>query len=303
MDVAITGTSGLIGSALRTSLESDGHRVIALVRGAATGPDEVRWDPTGGDVDIAALKGVDAVVHLAGPGIGDKPWTAQRKRFLRDSRVDGTRTIAGAVAALDPSPVLISASGMDYYGDPGDREVTEDSPSGEGFLAALCRDWEAATAPAEEAGARVAHMRTSVVLSADGGALPKITAPFRFGVGGRLGRGDQWFSWITLDDMVRAIRFLIDHEVRGPVNMCAPGPVTNAELTKAIGRALHRPTAIPVPGLLRKLPFGVGELLDNLLFTGAKLRPAKLEAAGFEFHTRDIDAALASVLGPKAPAG
>jgi uncharacterized protein (TIGR01777 family) len=303
MDVAITGSSGLIGSALRSSLRDDGHRVISLVRRSASGADEVRWDPSDGVVDTGALAGIDAVVHLAGPGIGDKPWTDQRKRILRDTRVDGTRTIAEAVAALDPSPVLVSGSGMDYYGDPGDREVTEESPSGDGFLAQLCRDWEAATARATEAGARVAHLRTSVVLSADGGALPKIIAPFKFGVGGRIGRGDQWFSWITLDDMVRAIRFLLDHEVSGPVNMCSPGPVTNAELTKAIGRALHRPTAVPVPRVLRKLPFGAGEMLDNLLFTGAKLRPAALEAAGFRFEHRHIDAALASVLGTRSPTG
>jgi uncharacterized protein (TIGR01777 family) len=303
MDVAITGASGLIGSSLRTSLRTDGHRVISLVRGAAGGTDQVRWDPSGGGLDAGALAGVDAVVNLAGPGIGDRPWTAQRKRLLRDARVDGTRTIAEAVAALDPPPVLVSGSGMDYYGDPGDREVTEDSPSGDGFLAELCRDWEAATVPAAEAGARVTHLRTAPVLSAGGGVLPKIIAPFRFGVGGRLGRGDQWFSWITLDDMVRAIRFLLDHDVSGPVNMCSPGPVTNAELTKAIGRALHRPTAVPVPRVLRRLPFGVGEMLDDLLFTGAKLRPAVLEAAGFEFHSRDIDAALASVLGTRSSTG
>lgn len=303
MDVAITGSSGLIGSALRASLRHDGHRVISLVRGAAGGPDQVRWDPAGGVLDATALVGVDAIVHLAGPGIGDKPWTDRRKRFLHDTRVDGTRTIAEAVAALDPSPVLVSGSGVDYYGNPGDREVTEDSPSGEGFLAQLCRDWEAATTPAAEAGARVAHLRTAPVLSADGGVLPKIIGPFRFGVGGKLGRGDQWFSWITLDDMVRAIRFLLDHEVSGPVNMCSPGPVTNAELTKAIGRALHRPTAIPVPRVLRRLPFGVGEMLDNLLFTGVKQRPAVLEAAGFDFRSRDIDAALASVLGTRPSTG
>jgi len=303
MDVAITGSSGLIGSALRTSLRDDGHRVISLVRGTADGPDQVRWDPTGGGVDPRALPGIDAVVHLAGPGIGDKPWTAQRKRVLRDSRVDGTATIAKAVAGLDPSPVLVSGSGMDYYGNQGDRELTEDDPAGDGFLADLCRDWEAATAPAAEAGARVVLLRTAPVLSADGGVLPKIIAPFRFGVGGKLGRGDQWFSWITLDDMVRAIRFLLDHEVSGPVNMCSPGPVTNVELAKTIGRVLHRPTAVPVPGVLRKLPFGVGEMLDNLLFTGVRLRPAVLEAAGFDFHTRDIGAALASVLGKPAATG
>jgi uncharacterized protein (TIGR01777 family) len=299
MDVAITGASGLIGSALRSSLRADGHRVVSLVRRPPTGADEVRWDPTG-PLDAASLTGVGAVVNLAGAGIGDKPWTHQRKRILRDSRIDGTGTIATAVAALNPVPVLISGSGMDYYGNPGSREVTEASPPGDGFLARLCRDWEAATAPAADAGGRVACMRTSVVLSTKGGAFPKLSAPFRFGVGGKLGRGDQWFSWITLEDMVRAIRFLIDSDVSGPVNMASPGPVTNDELTKAIGRALHRPTFLPVPRLLGKVPFGVGELLDNLLFTGAKLRPAVLEAAGFEFTTTDIDAALASLTGDMA---
>jgi hypothetical protein len=302
MDVAITGASGLIGSALRASLASDGHRAISLVRRSPTGADELRWDPTG-PLDPAALTGVDAVVHLAGAGIGDKPWTEQRKRILRDSRIDGTRTVATAVAALDPVPALISGSGMDFYGDPGDREVTEASPSGDGFLAQLCRDWEAATAPAAAAGGRVVHLRTSVVLSSKGGAFPKLSAPFRFGVGGKLGRGDQWFSWITLEDMVRAIRFLLESDVSGPVNMASPGPVTNAELTRALGRAMHRPTFLPVPRLLGKVPFGVGELLDNLLFTGAKLRPAALQAAGFEFTTTDIDAALASLTGDRASTG
>lgn len=296
MDVAITGASGLIGGALRTALRRDGHRVISLVRRAPSGADEVRWNP-GGELDPSALTGVDAVVHLASAGIGDKPWTDARKQLLRDSRIDGTGTIARAVAALDPVPVLVSASGMDYYGDQGDRELTETSPSGDGFLAQLCRDWEGATAPATEAGGRVVRLRTSLVLSTEGGALPKLLLPFRFGVGGRLGGGDQWVSWITLHDMVRAIRFLLDHDVQGPVNMCSPAPVTNAELTAAIGRALHRPTAVPVPRVLRKLPFGVGELLNELLFTGSKLRPAVLEAAGFEFEHRDIDTALAHLVG------
>jgi uncharacterized protein (TIGR01777 family) len=199
--------------------------------------------------------------------------------------------------------VLVSGSGSDYYGNQGARELTEANPPGEGFLADLCRDWEAATASAEDAGARVARLRPQLVLSTKGGALPKLTMPFKFGVGGKLGGGDQWFSWITLDDTVRAIRFLLDHDVHGPVNMCAPEPVTSAEMAKAIGRALHRPALVPVPRLLRKVPFGVGEMLDNLLFTGAKLRPAALGAAGFEFEHRDIDAALASVLGTRSATG
>jgi uncharacterized protein (TIGR01777 family) len=267
------------------------------VRRPPNGADELRWDPASGTVDPSSLAGADAVVNLAGPGIGDKPWTDQRKRVLRDSRVDATRALAEAIATLDPAPVLVNASGMDYYGHQGDRELSEERPSGDGFLAELCRDWEAATTPAADAGARVVRLRTSVVLSADGGALPKIMAPFKFGVGGKLGRGDQWFSWITLEDMVRAIRFLLDHDVSGAVNMCSPGPVRNAELAKALGRVLHRPSAVPVPGLLRKLPFGVGELLDNLLFTGAKLVPKALTDAGFEWRHRDLDAALAAVLG------
>jgi uncharacterized protein len=295
MRVAITGASGLIGTALRRSLEADGHAVSPLVR--SDDRPGIRWDPEQGTIDAAALEGVDAVVHLAGEGIAEKRWTDEQKRRIRESRTKGTDVLARALAGLDRKPsVLVSGSAMGIYGDRGDEVVTEADPVADGFLPEVVVAWEAAAAPAEEAGIRVPRIRTGLVLDRSGGALAKMLPLFRFGVGGRLGSGRQWWSWISIDDHVRAMRFLIDHDVTGPVNLSAPAAVTNAEFTKALGRVLRRPTALPVPAFGPKLLLG-GELAHELLFTSTRMVPARLLDAGFEFRHADLDTALRSVLG------
>ena len=297
MDVAITGSSGLIGSALVDSLVADGHRVRRLVRRSPSGPDEVRWDPPSKTLDAEDLAGIDAAVNLAGPGIGDERWTDDRKRELRDARVDGTRLLAEAMASLDPKPrVLVSGSAIGYYGDRGDEVLSEESAAGDDFLAQLCVDWEAAAAPAADAGIRVALARTGIVLAPGGGALAKLLPLFKLGAGGRMGSGRQWWSWITIDDEVAAIRHLLDHEVSGPVNLVAPGTVTNQQLTEALGRVLHRPTFLPVPRFGPKLLIG-SEAAETFLYASQRVQPEVLEAEGFEFAHTDVESALRAVLG------
>lgn len=297
MDVAITGSSGLIGTALRASLEADGHRVVPIVR--SEGAAGVRWDPTAGTIDAEALEGIDAVVHLAGEGIASGPWTQAQRRRLRESRTQGTTVLSEALAGLArPPAVLVSGSAIGYYGDRGDERLTEDAGPGNDFLASICTAWEAATTPAETAGIRVAHIRTGIVLDADGGALAKQLPVFKLGLGGKAGDGRQWFSWITLADEVRAIRFVIDEPaVQGAVNLAAPGAVTNAEFTRALGSALHRPTLLTIPRVVRHAPFGVGDLLGSLLFTSARVEPAALASAGFTFDHPELGPALEAVLG------
>lgn len=295
MLVAITGASGFIGSALAASLEGDGHQVLRIGR-SASGPGAVRWDPTAGVLDGAALDGVEAVVHLAGEGIAEKRWTDEQKRRIRDSRVLGTTLIANTLAERSTRPaVLVSGSGIDAYGDRGDEVLTESSSRGESFLADVVRDWEAATAPAEAAGIRVAHLRTGIVLGKSGGALPRMVQLARFGLLGKIGSGRQWWSWITLADQVRAIRHLIDHEVSGPVNLCTPNPVTNADFTKALGRVLGRPTFLPIPSFGPKLVLGP-ELAETLLLESKRAKPEKLLGSSFEFEHEEIEAALRHVL-------
>jgi uncharacterized protein (TIGR01777 family) len=297
MDVAVTGSHGLIGEALVRSLEADGHRVRRLVRRDPSGPDEVRWDPAAGTIDAEALAGIDAAVNLAGPGIGDQRWTDERKRELRDARVDGTRLLAEAMAGLDPQPqVLVSGSAIGFYGDRGDEVLTEASAAGDDFLARLCVEWEAATVPAEVAGIRVAHLRTGIVLAPGGGALAKLLPLFKLGAGGRMGSGKQWWSWITIDDDVAAIRHLLDHEVAGPVNLVAPGTVTNQQLTDALGRVLHRPTLLPVPRFGPKLLIG-GEAAETFLYASQRVQPEVLREDGFTFTHTDVESALRAVLG------
>ncbi len=297
MDVIVTGSSGLIGTALVDSLEADGHRVRRLVRRAPSAEGEVRWDPTGGQIDAAGLDGADAAVNLAGPGIGDKRWSDERKRDLREARVEGTRLLAEALAGLPTPPaVLVSGSAIGYYGDRGDERLTEESSAGDDFLAELCRDWEAAAVPASVEGIRVATIRTGIVLAPGGGALERLLPLFKFGLGGRLGSGNQYWSWITLEDQVRAIRHLLDHEVAGPVNLTAPGPVTNKELTEALGDVLHRPTFVPVPRFGPKLLLG-GEATETFLYASQRVFPTVLEGDGFEFRQADVEAGLRSVLG------
>ncbi|HEY8479035.1 MAG TPA: TIGR01777 family oxidoreductase [Spirillospora sp.] len=296
MKVTVTGSSGLIGSALVRSLREDGHEVVRLIRREPTRPDEARWSPADGCVEAAALEGADAVVHLAGAGIGDRPWTKAYKRRIRDSRVVGTRTIAEAIAAAGGRPrVLVSGSAVGYYGDTGGHEVDEDAPRGRGFLAELVDDWEAAAAPAREAGVRVVHPRTGVVLTREGGMLGRTLPLFRLGLGGRLGTGGQWISWISLADQVAALRFLIDHEIDGPVNLTAPNPVTNAEYTRALGRALGRPTRLAVPAFALRAV--LREFADEGPLVSQRVLPRRLEKAGFRFEHETVEDALAAALG------
>lgn len=299
MDVAITGSSGFLGRALTRSLKSDGHRVVPVVRGGAEhdDPRAVHWDPEAGTIDAGGLVGIDAVVHLAGEGIASRRWTDEQRHRIRDSRARGTALLAEALAGLSERPkVLVSGSAVGYYGDRGDEELTERSAPGTGFLPEVCQAWEAATGAAEEAGIRVAHIRTGIVLSTTGGALAAQLLPFKLGLGGRAGSGRQWLSWISLADEIRAIRFLLDHDIAGPVNLTAPGPVTSYAFAKTLGAALHRPAVVPIPRFLTRLPAGIGDLLETLLFTGARVQPTVLVSAGFEFRHETLEDALREIL-------
>lgn len=297
MDVAISGASGLLGSALSTSLRADGHNVLRFVRGGITGNDEIGWDPEAGRIDAPALEGLDAVVHLAGEGIGERRWTPEQKRRIVDSRVKGTSALAAAVASREHKPrVLVSASAIGYYGNRGDEILSEDSPAGRGFLADVCKAWEAETRPAADAGVRTVVVRTGIVLDRHGGALQQMLLPFRLGVGGRQGNGKQWMSWIAIDDEIAAIRAAIDDErLRGPVDLTAPNPVTNAEFAHALGRVLHRPTVLPTPMFPLKLRFG-GELVETLLLEGQRVLPKKLEAISFPFRYPVLQPALEAIV-------
>jgi uncharacterized protein len=296
MDVVVTGSSGLIGSALLDGLTAAGHRPVRLVRGPAAG-ESIRWDPEGGTIDRAGLEGVDAVVHLAGEGIATRRWSDEQKRRILESRTEGTTLLATTLAGLERPPrVLVSASGINYYGDRGDEPVTEEAPRGTGFLSDVTVAWEAATAPAAEAGIRVACARTGIVLTPRGGALAKALPLFKLGLGGRFGSGRQYWSWISLDDQVAALIWLLEHEIAGPVNLTAPEPVTNREFTKALGAVLHRPTLLPVPSFGPKLLVG-SQAAEELLFSGARVLPRKLLDSGFSFAHPDVTSALRSVLG------
>jgi uncharacterized protein (TIGR01777 family) len=277
-------------------LRAGGHRVLRLVRGAAEGADDVPWDPDAGTIDAARLDGVDAFVHLAGAGIGDKKWTPARKQFVLDSRTRGTGLLARTLGELDRKPdVLVSASAIGYYGNRGDEILTEDRPPGADFGAQVCVAWEDATTPAAEAGIRVARMRSGLVLARHGGMLQRMLLPFKLGIGGRLGSGDQYMSWITLDDEVSAILHLVNTpSVSGPVNVTAPNPVTNKEFTASFGRAVHRPTILPTPMFGLKLVYG-GELVDTLVGS-QRVSSAKLQQSGFEFAHPELDGALQAIL-------
>ena len=295
MKIGITGASGLIGTPLVAALRSDGHDVVRFVRSGGTGPDERAWDPSTRRLDPAAVADLDAVVHLAGAGVADKRWTRARKQVVLGSRVDGTTAVANAVAAAQGPAVLLSSSAIGWYGDTGDRLTDETGPTGEGFLAEVCRQWEAATAPAEAAGVRVAHLRTGVVLSGNGGIVGRTKPLFRAGLGAPLGSGRQWLSWISLHDTVAAMRHVLSADVRGPVNLVGPAPVTNREFTRAFGRALHRPTLpVPVPGFA--LRAAVGPAAEEIVLIGQRLAPAVLERSGFSFAHRDLDTALRASL-------
>ena len=297
MRVAVSGSHGLIGSAVVPALEAAGHQVLRLVRSDA-GAGAVLWDPSHGQIDRSGLEGVHAAVHLAGAGIGDRRWTAARKREILDSRVEGTELLARTLARLEPLPtVLVSGSAIGYYGDRGDEELTEQSTPGEGFLAEVVKAWEAATAPAAEAGIRVAHVRTGIVLSAGGGVLTKQLPLFKRGVGGRLGSGRQWVSWIALDDEVAAIRLVLTHDgFSGPVNLTAPHPVTNAEFTSSLARVLGKGARLTVPRPALNVALGA-EMARETALVSQRVLPTKLEASGFAFAHPVVDEALAAALG------
>jgi uncharacterized protein len=305
MRVVVSGATGLVGRALVKSLLADGHAVTKLVRGAAQefrapGTAAVRWDPERGEIDVAALEGHDAVVHLAGEPVAEGKWTAEKKRRIRDSRVRGTRLVAETLARLDAKPkVLAAASAIGFYGDRGGEQLDESSASGADFLSEVSREWESAAKPAAEAGVRVVNLRIGIVLSGEGGALPKMLAPFRLGVGGRVGSGRQYMSWVALEDVVSIIRRALEDEtLSGPVNVVAPNPVTNEEFTKTLGRVLNRPTVLPAPAFALRLAFG--EMADALLLSGARVYPKKLQEAGFEFAYPDLEAALRRALSESA---
>lgn len=288
--VAIAGSSGLIGSALVSALRADGHEVLRIVRRAAANAGELRWDPEAGEIDADALTGVDAVVNLCGIGISDRRWSGAFKQTLRDSRISPTEVLSNAVADARV-PLLINASAVGFYGDTGARTVDESAPVGRGFLAKLTQDWEAATAPARAAGTRVVLARTGLVLARAGGLLGRLRPLFSLGLGGRLGNGRQYMSWISLDDEVRALRFaMTEPAISGPVNLTGPAPVTNAEFTAALGRALNRPTPLLVPGFAARAAFG--EFAEEGLLAGQRAIPAVLEQAGFQFRHNTIGEAL-----------
>lgn len=301
MKVAITGSSGLIGTALIEALNGRGDEAIRVVRTEPTGT-EIAWDPAAGTIDRARLVGVDAVVNLAGPGIGDHRWTATYKRELRDTRIKATKLIADALATTEGGPhTLMSASGVNYYGEHESATFDEWSPPGDGFLASLCVDWEASTAAAKEAGVRVATIRTGIVLSSDGGALAKMLPLFKLGLGGRFGSGRQWQSWISIDDHVAAIMYLLEGTMSGPVNSTAPNPVTNREFAATLGRVLKRPAVVRVPKFGPAMLFG-WELVDTLLYSGQRVVPRALSVDGFEFRHETLESALRAVLGRNRPA-
>ena len=295
MHILVTGSSGLVGTALVRKLSAEGHQVTRLVRRAPR-PGEARWDPDAGTLETAALRDVDAAIHLAGAGIADHRWTDDYKKTLVESRTRTTDLLARTLAGLDRRPsVLLSGSAIGFYGARGDDELDETAAKGDGFLADLCRDWESASAPAADAGIRVAHLRTGIVLAAEGGALKKQLPLFKLGLGGPMGSGKQWQSWISLDDEVGAIVHLLTSDVSGPVNLTAPKPVRQREFADTLGNVLHRPTFLPTPSFGPKLLFG-GELVDNVLLTGQRVLPARLLADGYEFHHPTLEAALRTLL-------
>ena len=297
MIVAVTGSTGLVGTALVAALEAEAHLVRRLVRRPVQDDEhEIRWDPVTGTIDATELDGVDAVVHLAGENLAGHRWTPAFKAKILESRVKGTRLLAETLAREPSKPVVFcSASAIGYYGDRGNVTVDESSSRGNGFLADVCQQWEAATQPALDAGIRVVNLRLGVVLSPNGGALKSMLTPFRLGLGGVIGSGRQYLSWIALDDLVSAILFALQHnQVKGPVNAVAPQPATNCEFTKSLGKVLGRPTIFPMPAFAARLVFG--EMADEMLLSGAKVEPRVLSEASFEFQYPQLEGALRHVL-------
>jgi uncharacterized protein len=298
MKVVVSGASGLLGSTLVPALEAEGHEVVRLVRRAPAGAKEVAWDPDAGTLDARLLADIDAVVNLSGANL-DTRWTEDRKRQIVNSRVDTTGLLARAIASSEPKPsVFVVAGGAGIYGDRGDEILTEESELGSGFLADLGKAWEAAAAPAREAGVRTVSFRQGIVLSRRGGALAKMLTPFKLGLGGRVGSGRQWWSWVSLDDAIAAYRRALESDLDGPVNLTSPNPATSAQFTKALGRAVGRPTVFPLPGLAVKTLFG--ERGEAVLLEGQRVLPARLLDAGFAFGQADLDTALAQALAAGA---
>ena len=296
MKILITGASGLIGRALSAELRSQGHTVIAAVRRAPRSDAEVEWNPAAGVLAPSAFDGVDAVVHLAGAGIGDKRWCDAYKREILESRTKSTALLATTMASLASKPsVFLSGSAIGIYGVRGDESLDENASLGDGFLADVCKQWEAAAEPARAAGIRTVYLRTGIVLSREGGALKKQLPIFKLGAGGKFGNGKHWQSWISITDEVRAIIHLLTSQLSGPVNLTAPEPVTNARFTKELGSALSRPTVLPIPSFGPKLLLG-SELANALLFTGQRVIPGALTRDGFVFQHQTLDIALSALL-------
>lgn len=302
MRIAVSGSTGLVGSEVVASLSAAGHEVARLVRRVpAPGEKAVRWNPEKGKIDAAGLEGLDAVIHLAGENIASGRWNAARKAAIRDSRVNGTRLLSEALAGLArPPKTLVCASAIGYYGDRGADLLTEESPPGTGFLSDVCREWEAASEPAARKGIRIVALRIGVVLTPKGGALSRMLPPFRAGLGGVIGGGRQYVSWVALDDLVGIVLHALQSgELRGPVNAVAPVPVTNRELTEALGRVLSRPTLLPVPAFALRL--AMGEMADALLLASTRVAPRRLEETGYRFRFPELGGALRHLLGKEGP--
>lgn len=296
MRLLLSGSHGLVGKVLITRLEADSHEIFRLVRHAPSSESEIEWSPDRYSIALARLEGFDAVIHLAGESIAEGRWNEERKKRIRESRVKGTKLLADAMANLSRPPrTLISASAVGYYGNRGDERLTETSAPGNDFLSEVCVEWEKATELAAEKGIRVINTRFGIILDARGGALAKMLPPFRMGIGGKIGSGKQWMSWIALDDVVGAIKFALTNEVlSGPINFVAPNPVTNAEFTKTLGKTLSRPTLFPIPAFGIRLVFG--EMADALLLSSQRVEPARLKQANYQFSYSELKQALSHVL-------
>ena len=296
MRILITGSHGLVGKALISKLTNDGHEIFSLVRHKSGGASEIEWHPNQGSIDSERVSGFDVVVHLAGESIASGRWTDEKKRKIRESRVMGTTLLSQTLARVTKPPaVFISASAIGYYGNRGDELLDEKSAPGNDFLAEVCVAWERATGEAEARGVRTVHTRFGIILDQEGGALAKMLTPFRMGVGGRIGDGKQWMSWIALADVIEGLKFVIEHNsITGPVNFVAPNPVTNSEFTKSLGDAVSRPTLFPMPSFAARLAFG--EMADALLLSSAKVEPKRLQESGYRFKFENLQPALAEIL-------
>jgi uncharacterized protein (TIGR01777 family) len=297
LNVLVSGATGLIGSDLTSALRGGGHRVIRLTRSQSPSEDTVRWDPSSGHIDASRLEGIDAAVHLAGESIAQGRWTREKKARILESRVQGTSLLAGTLAGLpEPPRVMVSVSAIGYYGDRGDELLREDSSPGTLFLSRVCEEWERAAEPARRAGIRVVHPRMGIVLSTEGGALGKTLPIFKLGAGGRIGSGRQYWSWISIDDVVGAITHALETDsLEGPVNITSPNPLTNAEYTRTLGRVLNRPTIFPLPAPAARI--ALGQVADELLLASARVEPARLKQTNYEFRYPELEGALRHLLG------